>query len=383
MSDAETHLEVPVTVAGHARQYAVRIGSGVLATVPDLVSTSHASGRVVVVADRAILSRYVDPMIDGFRRCGMDPAVFSLDADERAKILSTVERICAVAAAHGLERGEPMVAVGGGVIGDVTGYAAASFKRGVPFYNVPTTLLSMVDASVGGKTGVNLALNENTMIKNAVGAFHQPAAVVADVDVLQSLDDRTMRCGLAECIKHAIIRDPSMLEWIRHHGGRFRERSTEEQATFIRDNVAIKAAVVEADEREQRLRMVLNLGHTFAHAIETIDALALQHGEAVALGLIAASAAGESMGMTEPQTTDAIREAVDAVGLPSSISGLPDDAVLVERMRQDKKVGSGRIRLIIPCSVGNVEIVDDASLDAISAGWAAVRDPSNHVASGG
>lgn len=368
------YLGVPIQLAGRGHEYCVHIGPGLLGSVASMIAGAYPRpGRVCVVADAAVVSPYARPLVESLRAAGFDAAISTCVADEHEKTIATVERVCRDCAAHHLERGEPIIAIGGGVVGDVAGYVAASYKRGVPFYNIPTTLLSMVDASVGGKTGVNLEVDSSTMIKNAVGAFHQPNAVFADPRVLQSLDARVLRSGLAECIKHAIIGDPEMLAWITRHGASFETVPVEDQSKFIQANVSIKASVVQQDERESRLRMVLNLGHTFAHAVETIDALDLMHGEAVAVGLIAAAEAGVSLGLTDRTTVDAIRSAVAVTGLPVSLADLPADDVLIDRMRQDKKVGGGRIRLVIPRAVGDVEIVDDADEAAIAAGWNAVR----------
>ena len=265
-------------------------------------------------------------------------------------------------------RGSPLVALGGGVAGDVAGFAAATYLRGVPFVQCPTSLLAMVDASVGGKVGVNLPQG-----KNLVGAFHQPVAVAIDPLALGTLPERELRCGLAECIKHGLLGEPGLLDWLEERMGRIRELDSETLVELVRRNVEVKAGVVMRDEREAGERASLNLGHTFGHALETCLGYGeVLHGEAVALGLIAAAAVSRRLGLCDERFVERLRELVAAAGLAVS-RPLPGDGALASAMRRDKKVSGGRVRLVLPKGGGGVELRDDVSERDVSVGWAEIR----------
>lgn len=310
---------------------------------------------------------------------------------ESLKTLESVEAVTCTLAAGRHERTDPVVALGGGVLGDVVGFAAAIYRRGVPWINCPTTLLAMVDASVGGKTGVNLAVSDDAggVKKNMVGAFHQPLRVIADVDTLATLPDRELRCGLAECIKHGMLGaafgDETLLAWTEANADRFLARDAGATAELVARNVAVKAAVVGGDEREEAdegRRALLNLGHTFGHAIETLPSLShdgtpagapLRHGEAVGLGLVAASRSSEALGIAPRGSGDRVADVLRRIGLPIAVAGLPPDDRLMALMADDKKVRGGRLRLVLPEGQGRCRVVDDPPADAVRAGWSAIR----------
>jgi 3-dehydroquinate synthase len=254
------------------------------------------------------------------------------------------------------------------MLGDTVGFAAATYLRGVPFVNCPTTLLAMVDASVGGKTGVNVPQG-----KNLVGAFHQPSVVVADPDVLRTLPDRELRCGLAECVKHAVIRDASLLDFIEANAEGLVAREPSLLVELVRRNVEIKAAVVVEDERERGVRAHLNFGHTFGHALEVTSGYgALLHGEAVALGMCAAARAASTMGLCEAAVGERIEGALVALGLEVRAEIATDDA-LAAAMKLDKKVQDARVRFVLPTRLGSVEVRDDVPERAITEAWSAIR----------
>jgi 3-dehydroquinate synthase len=296
------------------------------------------------------------------------PAPILVPDGERHKQLSTVARIYDALVRADADRASTLVTFGGGVIGDMAGFAAATYLRGMPFVQCPTTLLAMVDSSVGGKTGFNVAEG-----KNLIGAFHQPVLVVIDPDVLRSLPDRELRCGLAECVKHAVIRDGSLLDWIGDHADAIRAHDPASLAELIRRNVEIKARVVMADERESGERAHLNFGHTFAHAIEATAGYGeIQHGEAVALGMLAATRTAVELGLCDAKLLERLTAVLADLGLATDVR-LADEAALEQAMRHDKKVIGDRLRLILPDRSGGVVIRDDVPGDAVRAGWAQIR----------
>jgi 3-dehydroquinate synthase len=292
-------------------------------------------------------------------------------ASEENKNLTAVGRILNDMLEARCERGTPVVSVGGGITGDVAGFAAAACLRGVPFVQCPTTLLAMVDASVGGKTGVNAAQG-----KNLIGAFHQPVLVVCDIATLDTLPGRELRCGLAECVKHGIIRDPSLFAWMETRAAAILGRDHGLLAELVARNVAIKARVVEADEKETGERAHLNFGHTFAHAIENVAGYTtdFKHGEAVALGMVAATRLSVDAGRCEPALLDRLEKLLAALELPvrwPAGKALPTDT-LMAAMGSDKKVKDGQVRLILPDGMGKVSIVKDTPRAAVEAAWGAL-----------
>lgn len=393
-----TTRRIHVAAPGFASYDAI-IGAPLLPTLgPTLNATESLSAattgrRAFLVYDRDLPHEHVAEASRSLAHHGFAVSSAFAVASEPEKSLGVLERILEEIAITKHERRDVVVALGGGVVGDLAGFAAATYRRGVPFVQVPTTLLAMVDASVGGKTGVNLR-TERGLLKNFVGAFHQPSLVVADVRTLTTLPDRHLRAGLAECVKHGMIGatcgDADLLPWTIATMPRFLAREDGPLTELVARNVALKARVVRDDPCEEKAasdegglsRMLLNLGHTFAHAIETLPGVAgaggtsaapLVHGEAVALGLLAACAAGESMGMTAPETTRRAREAVEGAGLPAAASGLPASADVARRMLDDKKTSGGALRLVIPTAPGEAAVVANAPLDAAVAGVEAIR----------
>jgi 3-dehydroquinate synthase len=264
-----------------------------------------------------------------------------------------------------------VIAVGGGIVGDVAGFAAATYLRGVPVIQVPTTLLAQVDASVGGKTGVNLPLSGGGLGKNLVGSFWQPRAVIADPCVLTTMDAREYRCGLAECIKHGVIGDRSLLAWLQEHREAILGVDPTTVAALVDRAISVKIALVQADEREGGIRAHLNLGHTFGHAIEAHPGLDYRHGEAVAVGLIAASTLGMEVGSGDRQLHDQLINLLVGFGLPVTLPAEASIEQLTSFMTLDKKRTSGSDRLIVPSETG-VEILTDPPPEAILASWNAV-----------
>lgn len=380
-------------VAAASASYDVVIGDGLLAGLGTLAGES---GAAFVVADRGLPVATVADAVRALRGGGRAVTVFTLVPTEQAKSIATLTRILGAMAAARLERGGLVVGLGGGIVTDVAGFAAAVYQRGIPVVQVPTTLLAMVDASVGGKTGVNLKVGSQ-LRKNMIGAFHQPRLVVADVGVLASLPEREFVSGMAECVKHGMLGGAApgtagrgLLDWTESKLDRIMARDRAALAELVRRNVGVKSAVVAGDEREERDgpagRAILNLGHTFGHAIETLPRVrgelasgtprrgaGLKHGEAVGLGLIAASATAERLGLVGGALRARVEGLLGRIGLPVRARGLPGNDALRARMLGDKKVRGGRLRLVLPTGVGRVRVVHDPAAADVVAGWDAIR----------
>lgn len=349
-------------------EYEILIEPGALAGVGDGLRERAPHPRCGVVADRAVWELHGPSLQDSLESAGYVSTLARVDPGEPSKSLATVEEIHGAFFDAHLERLSPILAFGGGVAGDIAGFVAATHLRGVPFVQCPTTLLAMVDSSVGGKTGVNVAQG-----KNLLGAFYQPVWVVADPLVLSSLPERELRCGLAECIKHGMIRDPDLFEFIGARMAEIQALSPSALVELIQRNVEIKAAVVMQDERESGVRAHLNFGHTFGHAIEACAGYGrVLHGEAVALGMRAAVRAASEFGLCAPGLEAELTDLMEAAGLPVRVE-LPDAESLDAAMRMDKKVAEDRLRLVLPTRIGEVEVRDDVPEACIRAGWDAIR----------
>ena len=372
------HRTVPVRTA--SAHYAVTIGDDALSTLGEQVrSLMPRAAAAFLVLDANIPEPTLARARASLEPLGLRTDETKLTPTEPDKSIETWTDLLARFAGHRLERTDAVIAIGGGIVGDTAGFAAAAYRRGIPVIQCPTTLLAMVDASVGGKTGVNLSNPAGDLLKNFVGAFHQPAAVIADIASLGSLTPREFACGLAECIKHAMIsadyNDPELGSWIDAHADRITDQDHETLTELVARNVAVKAAVVGTDERETATgsagRALLNLGHTFAHAIETIPSLDLRHGEAVALGLVCAARYAKLAGISDVQNTLASR--LTRAELPTSVADLPPSGVIAERMRDDKKATSGKIRLVVPTGPGTAAVIDDTEPQLIERAIDAIR----------
>lgn len=300
---------------------------------------------------------------------GYSTQVLVMPSGEKNKTTTTYLQLLDAMLQAGLERKSPVIALGGGITGDVAGFVAATYLRGVPFIQCPTTLLAMVDASVGGKVGVNTRHG-----KNLVGAFHQPHAVIVDPETLRTLPDREIRCGLAECVKHAMIRDKSLLDWIDQSLPSITSLESGTMTQLIEKNVQIKANVVMEDEKESGVRAHLNFGHTFAHAIEASNKSSkLLHGEAVSVGMVAATTLACEIGRCRTDVLEKLVSVLTRIGLPTSHPKIDANEILLHYMRNDKKVADGKIRLVLPESIGKVFITDEVDESKIAAAWDAVR----------
>lgn len=339
--------------------YQITVEPGLLARVGGELRKLTKSKKVAIVTETTVAPLHLPALKGSLLEAGFESVTATIPAGEDHKNVASVAKVYDALLPAKLDRGTPVVALGGGVIGDMAGFAAATILRGVPLVQVPTTLLSMVDASVGGKTGVNHAVG-----KNLIGAFHQPIVVFIDPVVLKTLAARELRGGLAECIKHDIIRDADGFAKLEQSIERALQLDMDYLTELVAHNVAIKAKVVSADPFEKRERAHLNFGHTFGHAIETVSKYAYSHGECVALGMVAASHAAMKLGMIGERDRERIVQVIRRAGLPVSGMSLGVDEV-VSAMAYDKKVESGKVRFVLPDRIGNVVIRDDVPVAVV------------------
>lgn len=331
------------------RAYPIHIGIGNLDTLPEMLQNSGAKGRIGLVTDTNVGPLYGDRVRALAAGAGCECITHTLPAGETHKRLEEIEGACGAFLEAGLDRASMLIALGGGVAGDMAGFTAAVFMRGIPFLQIPTTIVAQVDSSVGGKTGVNHPLGKNT-----IGAFHQPRGVLIDMAVLQTLPERELRAGMAEVIKHGVIADEALFAYLEEHAGALLARDLEKLEYPIRRSCEIKARVVAQDEREQGLRAILNYGHTFGHAIEAVTGYArFLHGEAVALGMCAAGELGRRLGLVDDAFVERQRACIAAYGLPTSFPDLPVDTAL-NAARKDKKARAGTLKFIVPEKLGAV-----------------------------
>ena len=348
---------VPLNI--HGARYDVTIRPGLLAEAGPMVASLTRCRRAGIVTDSVVGPHYATMLGDSLRGAGIEPVVATIPAGESHKTLSDLAPVYDVLLSARIERSTPILALGGGVIGDMAGFVAATILRGVPFIQVPTTLLAMVDASVGGKTGINHSVG-----KNLIGAFHQPMAVLIDPSVLKTLPGRELRGGLAECIKHDIIRDAEGFARLERDIDRAIGLDLEYLTQLIAHNVAIKARIVEADPFEKGERAHLNFGHTFGHAIETMSRYQYSHGECVALGMTAAARMAVDLGMLDEGSGRRIAAVIEKAQLPVRNLTLPTMEV-VDAMLFDKKVRGGKVRFVLPDRIGHVVIRDDVPRELV------------------
>lgn len=350
------------------RGYDVIVGSGTLGSLGEALSgLVPDDAACAVITDSNVGRLYAEALSDSLRAAGYRPTTVEVPAGEPSKSMAVTEDVCRQMIQAGLDRKAFAVALGGGVVGDLAGFAASVFYRGIPFIQIPTTIVAQVDSSVGGKTGVNAPEG-----KNLIGAFHQPRLVLIDTETLRSLPDREFREGFAEVIKHAAIRDADMLPAIEAAA------TVDDRATLIdlvARNVAIKARVVEEDERETSgTRALLNFGHTIGHAIESCAGYGqLLHGEAISIGTHAAlTITSQITGLAESEC-DRIRRCLDLFGLPRTIPDGITDADIIETMGRDKKFSDGAIRFVVLDAIGAAHVSKDVTKEHIAEAIAAIR----------
>ena len=342
------------------RSYPILIGAGLLRRAEILVPYLRGN-QAMVITNETVAPLYLEALRAALGDVRTD--VFELEDGERFKTLESYARILDALMERRHTRSTTIVALGGGVVGDMAGFAAATWQRGVSCIQVPTTLLAQVDSSVGGKTAVN-----HTLGKNMIGAFHQPSCVLADTNTLATLPEREYRAGLAEVLKYGIIWDESFFSWMETSASALLSRQADAVAHAIRASCATKAKVVAADERESGLRAILNFGHTFAHAIETLTGYErLLHGEAVAIGMALAADCSLRHGLLAERDASRVLAAIRALGLPVEIPPGVGPEAMLGAMAIDKKAVDGRMRLVLARRIGDVSVVKDIERDALQA----------------
>lgn len=347
--------EVPVRSSSGG--YQVRVGSGVRDMLGPAVASAAPSGRCAVIADDRVASLWYEEVEASLGRQGIDVVPAFFPAGETSKTRESWSALTDALMEARLGRDCCVVSLGGGVTGDLAGFVAATFMRGVPFLQVPTTTLAMIDASVGGKTGV-----DHPAGKNLVGAFHAPSLVLADPDFLGTLDRGVRAEGYAEAAKHGVILDAAYAGWLARHAGPLLDGSPGEVTHAVLRSVELKAGVVSGDEFETGWRKVLNFGHTVAHALEVASGYLLPHGHAVAAGMVAEAGIGEELGVTEPGTAQRVRALVGAFGLPHSHPALGRARRLVHLMIRDKKTRSGVVHIVRLKELGRTGVGDDTTI---------------------
>lgn len=342
-----TAKRIPVRIpAASARSYDITIGDDLIPAVAAFTARSFPKRRVAVVTDTHV-KQHAGTLLAALSAKGLSADIYVLPAGERAKTLSSVERIIDHFLAKGFGRDSVFCALGGGVVGDMTAFAASIFARGVPFMQMPTTIVSMVDSSVGGKTGVDTRHG-----KNLIGTFAQPAAVFASIDLLATLPENEYRFGFSEVVKHALIRDKEMFSLLEKNAARIRSRDAAFLAALIARNVSIKKAVVEKDEREGGLRQILNFGHTIGHAVERASNFRMVHGEAVGYGIVYESMISSDLGYITQTDVTRIADLLRVLGIVSNARFSP--RAIVPLTRNDKKAVGGSARYVMLSAVGAV-----------------------------
>ncbi len=327
--------------------YEVLVGPGVFGSIASILSKFCPATRYAVVTDDRVAELYAVKLSRMLHAAGYRTDVFAFSAGEAQKTRDTWGLVCDAMLEVGIGRDSAVLAFGGGVPGDLGGFVAATYMRGLPVVQIPTSLLAMIDSSVGGKTGVDTAAG-----KNLLGAFHHPRCVVIDPDLLGTLPDEHLRSGLAEAVKHGAIADPEYLEWIEQNAERLLGRDPDALSRLIVRSLEIKAEIVKRDERESGPRKLLNFGHTLGHAVESLSGYSLLHGEAVAIGMVEEARLGEKIGVTAYGTAARLRRVLTRLGLPASVPLEYTAAEVIGWTRADKKARNGRVEYALIEGVG-------------------------------
>lgn len=349
------------------RSYDVTIGLGLLARLGERVRQVCDANRLALISDRTVFELYGQQAIASLTSAGFAVAHHVIEPGDASKSLAVASEIYDTLYDAKIDRSSCLIALGGGVVGDLTGFIAATWLRGIPFVQVATTLEADIDASVGGKTAVN-----HPKGKNLIGAFHQPLAVVMDIDVLRSLSARDIRAGLSESIKHGVIRDAAFFEFHEEHVDEILRLDAGVIETLLAKNVSIKASVVGADERENGVRAILNFGHTIGHAVEVLGGYGTyRHGEAVTIGMVAAGRIAAIQKRWTQNECDRMEKLIERFELPTRAANLDAEA-MIDAMQRDKKVKNGKIRFVLPTRIGFADVFDDITVEQMREGIRAI-----------
>jgi 3-dehydroquinate synthase len=390
-----------ISVQSTQGNYDIYVGDALLQSVGMVIAQKIPKARVaVLVVDQAIEHTWAREVAASLQAAGLRVVTHVVHASEDNKSIAQVEKVWRLLLAERVQRSDVLCAMGGGIVGDMAAFAASTYMRGIATVMIPTTLLAMVDAAIGGKTAVNLPISSdasdasmnsgaakpssqslptnllnnltNNLAKNMAGTICAPAWVVSDVRTLTTLSTREFRCGLAECVKHALLADESMLSWLETHREGLCAMDPARLVELVHRSVSVKAAIVSRDEREQGERAHLNLGHTFAHAIESLLHDQVHHGEAVSIGLVAMAAASQAAGWWPDADKFQISKRLSDLGLPVRMPAKVDREQLKNAMKLDKKGQSGAIRLVLLKGLGRPGVLDAASEQVINAGLDAI-----------
>ena len=352
-----------VNVKLDAHSYTIHIITGGISQVGELMRKLALGNKVLIVTDENVCPLYAEKLSSGLVAAGFQPAVLAVPPGEGSKSLTTANVVFTEAITRGLDRKSAIIALGGGVVGDLAGFVAANYLRGVPFIQVPTTLLAQVDSSVGGKTAVNHELG-----KNLIGAFYQPHMVVIDPQALDTLNDRELKAGLAEVVKYGVIADGDFFTYLQDNAAALLARDPAVLTTVIGKCCKLKADIVAQDERESALRMILNFGHTIGHAIEAEGGYSeYNHGEGVAIGMHAAALISQQVGRCEQSHVDTLKKLLTRLDLPLTAPSYHPEK-LVRYLVRDKKVLNGKVNWVLMSRIGHVEItheVTEATIEAV------------------
>lgn len=366
---AEAHDETTIEVALPGRSYPIVIGESLIGRAGERIAAVLPGARCAVVTDRNVAELHLDPLKASLDREGLLLGEAVVSPGEASKSFSVLAPLCETLLETGAERGDCIIAFGGGVIGDLAGFAASILRRGMRVVQVPTTLLAQVDSSIGGKTGIDTRQG-----KNLIGTFHQPSLVLADISVLSTLSPREFRAGYAEVAKYGLLGDAPFFAWLEEHWRKIFSGDGSERRHAVETSARAKARIVEADEREESgTRALLNLGHTFGHALEASAGYSdrLLHGEAIAIGMRLAFTYSAEQGLCPGGEAVRVQRHFAAVGLPTEISAIPGDRPTLEElmrlMAQDKKVKGGKLALVLARGVGEAFVERDVAPDRLAA----------------
>lgn len=350
------------------RSYDVRIGAGLLDHAGPEILPLLKRKRAWIVSDKTVAGFHLNALQVALNASGIESASLELPAGEATKSWPELTKTVEWLLSEKVERGDVVIALGGGVIGDLVGFAAAILRRGVRFVQIPTSLLAQVDSSVGGKTGINSVHG-----KNLIGAFHQPSLVLADIDVLSTLPTRDFLAGYGEVVKYGLLGNADFFEWLEENGDDIAAGNTEKRAKAVEISVQMKADIVERDEHEHGDRALLNLGHTFCHALEAATGYSnrLLHGEGVAIGCVLAFDLSSRLGLCSQELPSRVAAHLRMMGMKNALSdisgNLPGRDALIDLMHQDKKVVAGKLRFILARGIGDSFVADDVPIDALRA----------------
>jgi len=342
-----------------AQSYEIRIGSGLLERVGTWLKDRGFAGKTVIVTDTTVRALYAAELTGGLQHAGFEVGVLEVPPGEEQKTLANAGRLYEALTGAFAERATTVLALGGGVVGDLAGFVAATYLRGVPLVHVPTTLLAQVDSSIGGKTAV-----DHGRLKNMIGVFYQPVLVVADIDTLKTLPEVELANGLGEAIKCAAMGGRKLFDFLDMNIAQARGQNPLVLNDIVVEAARIKAAIVGEDERESGRRSLLNFGHTVGHAVEAVSGFSLKHGQAVAIGMVAEARISHRIGALDEKEVARLEGLIRGAGLPAEMPDLDIEAVM-EAMKHDKKVRDGRVRFVLLKSIGEAFISDDIDLNLV------------------